>query len=118
MATGPMNSQQTQAANPAADVLRSGERQATQLAALKNPGAKSYKHRFPGAQFIMPDGLALVFAGGVYTTADKNEIAQLDAVVNRPASMIYTEATAAESAKTAEASAADSAANTVAGTDK
>lgn len=104
MATGALSSAQTQAA--AAGVLRAGERQATTATALKDPNAKTYHHRFPGAQFIMPDGLALVFLGGTYTTSKKDEIAQLDAVADRPTSMIYTQKEVAEQAAAAEGAAA------------
>lgn len=107
MATGALSSAQTQAA--AAAPLRAGERQATTASALKDPKAKTYHHRFPGAQFIMPDGLALVFLGGTYTTAKPEEIAQLDAVADRPSSMIYIHKEAAEAAASVETKAADDA---------
>lgn len=105
MATGALSSAQTQAVQQTA-ALRAGERQATSAAALKDPNSKTYHHRFPGAQFIMPNGLALVFLGGTYTTSNKEEIAQLDAVADRPSSMIYIHKEVAEAAATVESQAA------------
>lgn len=108
MATGTVNSQ-----NQAADaVLRSGERHASTVEALADRNSKVYLHRFPGAQFVMPDGLALVFAGGRYVTNRKEEIAQLDSIANKGSSMIYTEdrADALAAAKSQENQAAGEAA--------
>lgn len=81
-----------QRATPPA-VLRSGETQASTAAALKNPNSKTYFHRVAGAQFIMPDGLALQFLGGRLVTDDPAIISELDKVANKAASMIFTEQT-------------------------
>jgi len=60
------------------------------LAALKDKTTKTYHHMFPGARFVMPDGLEVRFMGGQFMTNDPEIIAQLDMVANKPASMIYT----------------------------
>jgi len=96
------------AAAPTGDVLRSGERTATTAEALSNPNAKTYYNMVSGSQFVMPDGLAIVFLGGRYVTDDPAQIAELDKVCNRPSSMIYTKADAKEAdAALAKVAAAD-----------
>jgi hypothetical protein len=89
MATGTQSSAQSQTASqPAA--LRSGETLATTLEAAKDPKAKTYYHRTPGAKFVMPDGLELIFLGGQFSTTDAEIIRELNKVVDKPASMIYS----------------------------
>lgn len=91
MATGPVSSAQNlSAAQPQAPIL-SGEKVSTTQAALKTPGAKTYYHQVPGANFFMPNGLQVQFLGGVFTTADKELIAELDAVADKNASLITSE---------------------------
>lgn len=87
MATGPVNSR------PAVDapaILRVGEQVTTTAAALAASSGKTYYHRVPGAQTHMPDGLAIVFMGGMFTTADPEIIAYLDRIVDRPASGVFS----------------------------
>lgn len=79
-----------------ASVLRVGETATTSVASLKDKNAKTYHHMVKGARFIMPDGLEVVFMGGVFTTADTEIIAELDKVANKASSMIYTRSEAAE----------------------
>lgn len=72
-------------------VLRSGENAPhANLQTLKDPAAKTYHHMTPGARFIMPDGLAVQFLGGQFVTADPAIIAELDKIVDKPTSMIFT----------------------------
>lgn len=71
-----------------ATVLRAGETITTSAAAFKD--GKTFYHTVPGARFVMPDGLTIIFMGGVFTTNDKEIIAELDRVADRPASQIYT----------------------------
>jgi hypothetical protein len=94
------------------NVLRSGEVMSTSLEALKDPNAKVYRHMIPGANFVMPDGLELVFLGGQLITNDPEVIRQLDAVANKAASMIYTDPTATEALRAAYTQAAADAADT------
>ena len=47
-------------------------------------------HNVPGARFIMPDGLEVVFMGGVFVTSDAEIISQLEAICDRPTSQVYT----------------------------
>ena len=75
---------------PAAPIL-SGEKLSTTQAALKAPGSKTYYHQVPGANYFMPNGLQIQFLGGVFTTADKEIIAELDAVADKNASLITSE---------------------------
>lgn len=94
MATGMVNSRQTQTA-PAAPtalppVLRSGEQLHSDLAALKSPDSKTYYHRVPGAKTHMPDGLEIQFLGGVFVTADPEIKAMLDKIADSPTSQVYT----------------------------
>lgn len=77
-------------------VLRSGERVATSVEALKDADSKTYFSMVKGCQFIMPDGLAIQFLGGRYVTNKPAEIAELDAVANRPGSLVFTKAEAKE----------------------
>lgn len=95
-------------------VLRSGETApAATLAALKDKSAKTYYHMVPGASFIMPDGLRIEFRGGQFVTADQEIIAELDKIVNKNTSQIYTKQDAKESQLAAAAkAAADAAENT------
>ena len=89
MATGTQSSAQSQTA-PQPPVLRAGETLATTAAAAKNPNSKTYYHRAPGAKFVMPDGLELIFLGGQFTTDEAEIIRELDRVVDKPSSMIYS----------------------------
>ena len=106
MATGMANS--TTFAPKA--VLRVGEVATTSVAALADKNAKTYHHMVKGARFIMPDGLELVFMGGVFTTADPEICAELDKVANKASSMIYTQAAMTELVKGQEAKIAEEAA--------
>lgn len=112
MATGMTNT----ATNNKA-VLRAGEQLASTPQALKDPNAKVFRHMIPGARFVMPDGLEIIFLGGQFSTADADVIAELSKVANKPTSMIYTEKAAAEAAiaqqKQAAADAAESAGKAV-----
>jgi hypothetical protein len=94
------------------NVLRSGEVMSTSLEALKDPNAKVYRHMIPGANFVMPDGLELVFLGGQLITNDPEVIRQLDAVANKAASMIYTDPAATEALRATYTQAAADAADT------
>lgn len=91
----------------ATQTIRSGETapQATPDV-IKSSPVKTYHHMVRGAKFVMPDGLEVQFLGGSFTTADPEIIAELDKVVNRPASMIYTKSEAVEAVKALTAAAA------------
>lgn len=98
MATGPVSSAATQTAPAAQQALRSGETVTTTAAALKSAKGKTYYHMANGARFIMPDGLEVVFMGGVFTTDDPEIIRELDKIANKPTSMIYTQQAAVQQA--------------------
>jgi hypothetical protein len=66
---------------------------------MKTKAVKTYHHMVRGAKFVMPDGLEVQFLGGVFTTADTDIMRELDAVANKPASMIYTKAEVVEAVK-------------------
>jgi hypothetical protein len=87
--------------------IRSGETapQATP-AIMKSQAVKTYHHMVVGAKFVMPDGLEVQFLGGSFTTADPDIMRELDAVANKPASMIYTKAEVVEAVKALTAAAA------------
>lgn len=80
---------------------------------MKSTPVKTYHHMVKGAKFVMPDGLEVQFLGGVFTTADTDIMAELDAVANRPASMIYTKAEVVESVRALTAAAAADAVQTL-----
>ncbi len=92
--------------------IRAGETASSSASALADPKAKTFRHMIPGAQFIMPDGLALKFTGGVYCTADEAEIAELSAVANKATSMIYTDKSVKAAVETQVAAVAKDAADT------
>lgn len=102
------NTQPTQSA----PTIRSGEKIATTPAALKSKNGKTYYHMAPGAKFILPDGLEVIFMGGQFTTDDPAIIAELDRVANKSTSMIYTQAEAVQAVATAQKQAAADAADT------
>jgi len=109
MAVGAVSSASTQ---QNAQVIRAGEKVATSPQALKDPKAKTYKHMVSGARFVMPDGLEIQFLGGQFSTADPAIIAELDAVANKSASMIYTDMAVVEAIKSQSKQAAADAADT------
>lgn len=90
MATGPVSSAHSQSAPTPPQTLRSGSQVTTTPEALRGGQGKTYYHLAHGARFVMPDGLEVIFLGGQFTTIDKEIIAELDKVANRPTSMIYT----------------------------
>jgi hypothetical protein len=111
MATGMVSSAHNLQSAPA-PVIRAGERIATAAAALKDKNARAYHHMVPGAKFVMPDGLEIVFMGGHFITADPDIIAELDRVADKPASMIYTRKESVAAAETLQQqSAAEAAGN-------
>lgn len=79
-------------ATSSASVIHTGTQIATKPSDVKNSAAKTYKHMIPGARYILPDGLEIVFLGGMFRTSDPAHIAELDAVADKASSMIYTAA--------------------------
>ena len=82
MATG-MVSSASALQNLQSATLRSGERLASNVAAIKDKNARIYHHMVPGARFVMPDGLEIIFMGGHFITTDPEIIAELDKVVDK-----------------------------------
>lgn len=97
MATGMVSS--AHALQNTAPILRAGERLASSPKALADKNSRVYNHMVPGARFVMPDGLEVVFLGGQFVTNDVEIIAELDKVANKASSMIYTAAEVVESVK-------------------
>lgn len=90
-------------------VIRSGEsaQQATP-AIIKSKPVKTFYHMVKGAKFMMPNGLEVQFLGGRFVTEDTDIISELEAVANKPSSMIYTKAEAVAAVKAlTQAAAAD-----------
>jgi pyridoxal/pyridoxine/pyridoxamine kinase len=111
MAVGMTNS--SHALNkPQAATIRSGEVVASNMQAIKNQNARVFHHMIPGANFIMPDGLEIKFLGGQFVTDDPEVIAELEAVADKPTSMIFTKTLAVEAAKELTKRAAADAADT------
>lgn len=105
-------SEQQQAPAPAGNAaIRTGEVATSSLAGLS--GGKTYYHRIPGAQTVMPDGLQVVFAGGMFATDDPAIIHELDKVANKAASQIFTRRESLDAVRAAENQAAAEAGNTV-----
>ena len=75
-------------------VINVGQEIAPDLEALKDPSARVYHHRVPGAQTHMPDGAAIVFRGGIFVTTNEEIIAFLDRIADKGGSMIYTKSDA------------------------
>lgn len=109
MATGPVSSANNLGA-ATQKTLVAGEKVATTAAALKDPKAKTYYHQVPGAKFIMPNGLEIVFMGGQFATADETIIEELNKVVDKSTSLIYSGKGGVQSANAADKSAASDAA--------
>lgn len=93
-------------------VIRSGESLGTSQEALQDPNSKTYYHSVAGAKFIMPDGLEVVFMGGQLTTNDPAIIQQLDAIANKPASLVFTKRESLATVSALQRQAAEAAADT------
>lgn len=89
-----------------ATILKSGE---VAPSVPKDKTAKTYYHTVRGAKFVMPDGLEVIFRGGMFTTKDAEIIAELDKIADRPASMVYTKTETAEAIAAAAKAAAEDA---------
>ncbi len=101
----------TPAGQEPAAVLRTGEVANSTVAGLS--GGKTYYHRIPGARTTMPDGLEIVFAGGMFATSDPDIIRELDKVANKSASQIFTKREALNTVRATEQRLAQEAADTV-----
>lgn len=108
MATGMVSS----AAALQNTVIRAGEKVATTPEALKSKNGKTFYHMAPGAKFVMPDGLEIVFMGGQFTTEDPAIIAELNKIADKPATMVYTKTEAVQAAAQLQNQAAADAADT------
>ena len=101
------NAQAAQAAQT--PVIRTGETVTSTAAGLKG---KVYYHRVPGARTHMPDGLEVVFLGGMFATEDESIIAELDKIADKASSGIFTSSAIAENLLSQERKAAADAADT------
>lgn len=97
MATGMVSS--AHALQNTAPVLRAGEKLASSPRALADKNSRIFRHMVPGARFVMPDGLEILFMGGQFVTNDPEIIEELDKVANKASSMIYTAAEVVEAVK-------------------
>lgn len=70
-------------------VLRVGEAIASDLD-LSDPEVRTYYHQVPGASTHLPDGAAIVFRGGQYSTKNSELIAFLDKIADKQGTMIFT----------------------------
>lgn len=100
------------------EILNAGQEVVQDLQSLKDPNAKIYYHRVPGAQTHLPDGAAIVFRGGQFVTANPELIEFLDKIADKPASMVYTKSSdridaAVKSAALSAASPASSALDSI-----
>lgn len=94
-------------------VIRAGESAPqANLETLKSKDSKTFYHMVPGASFIMPDGLQIVFLGGQFVTGDKEIIRELSVVADKASSMIYTKRETVDAVvKMADAAAKDAVQN-------
>ena len=90
-------------------VIRTGETVTSTAAGLKG---KVYYHRVPGARTHLPDGLEIVFLGGMFATEDESIIAELDKIADKASSGIFTSSAIAENLLSQERKAAADAADT------
>ena len=90
-------------------VIRTGETVTSTAAGLKG---KVYYHRVPGARTHLPDGLEIVFLGGMFATEDESIIAELDKIADKASSGIFTNYAIAENLLSQERKAAADAADT------
>lgn len=70
-------------------VLRVGEAIASDLD-LSDPAIKTYYHQTPGASTHLPDGAAVVFRGGQFSTKNPEIIAFLDKIADKQGTMVFT----------------------------
>lgn len=69
-------------------VLNSGEIIAAETKVV--PGSKVYYSTVPNSITHMPDGAQITFTGGQYMTSNKDIIAFLDKIADRPTTPIFT----------------------------
>lgn len=70
-------------------IIRSGEVVAAD-ANLKDPEVKTFYHQVAGACSFLPDGAQITFTGGQYSTKNKEILFFLNAIVDRPGSLVYS----------------------------
>lgn len=70
-------------------VIRSGEVIAAD-SDLKDPNVKVFYHQVSGACTFLPDGAQLTFVGGQYSTKNPDILSFLNAIVDRPGSMVFS----------------------------
>lgn len=71
------------------NVLHVGEQVAPDLD-LNDPAVKTYYHQVPGASTHLPDGAAIVFRGGQYSTKNPEIIVHLDKIADKQGTMVFT----------------------------
>lgn len=57
---------------------------------LGDPEVKTFYHQVPGAITHMPDGATIQFLGGQYSTKNADILRHLNAIADRPGSMVFT----------------------------
>jgi len=70
-------------------VIRSGEVVAAD-ANLKDPDVKVFYHQVAGAVSYLPDGAEIRYVGGQYSTKNPAILEFLNAIVDRPGSLVYS----------------------------
>lgn len=88
-------------------VLHSAREFVSSAKNINASGTKVYKHLVPNSRFVLPDGSSIIFLGGMYATDNKEHIAELDKIVDQPASMLYTTKVSDELTKLIEKSVLD-----------
>jgi hypothetical protein len=72
-----------------ASVIRSGEVIASDPN-LKDPDVKTFYHQVPGACTFLSDGAQLTFVGGQYSTKNPDILRHLEAIVDRPGTLVFS----------------------------
>lgn len=57
---------------------------------LKDPDVKVFYHQVAGAKSYLPDGAEISFVGGQYATKNPAILEFLNAIVDRPGSMVFS----------------------------
>lgn len=70
-------------------IIRSGEIVAAD-SNLKDPAVKTFYHQVAGARSYLPDGAQIDFTGGQYSTKNPDILRFLEAIVDRPGSLVFS----------------------------
>lgn len=70
------------------NIIRIGEAVSGEIPG--KPGTKTWYHQVAGARTYLPDGAEINFTGGQYTSSNKEIIAFMDAICDKPGTLVYS----------------------------